>query len=166
MKPIILIGMPGAGKSTAGRLIAEKTGMNFYDTDNIIEKSENKSVNEIFEQNGEKYFRKIEAEIIQKLPKSDCVISIGGGAFETPQTRELLLKNSLVIYLEADPEIIYERIKNQTHRPLLLKNPQKKISELLKKREKNYKLAHLTVMTDNKTTEQVAKEILRCANLK
>ena len=166
MKPIILIGMAGAGKTTAGKFIAQRINMDFYDVDNLIEKSENKSINEIFKQNGEKYFRKIEAEIIQTLPESNCVISIGGGAFENPQTREYLLKNGIVIYLEANTQTIYERVKNQTHRPLLSDNPQEKITKLLNVREKNYKLAHFTVVTDNKTIEQIAVEILRCVNLK
>lgn len=166
MKSIVLVGMSGVGKSVEGEFISAKLTCKFYDTDKLIELDEGKTVSEIFLQKGEEYFRKLEREKINSLPCQNAVISIGGGAFEDIVSREYLLENFLVIYLQAQAETVFQRIKDKTDRPLLKSNPFQNIKNLLSKREKNYKLAHFTVITDNKTVEQVADEILECVNLK
>ena len=117
-----------------------------------------------FSNKGEEYFRKIEKETIRNIftPKPEnLVISLGGGALENPETREFLLDNSTVIYLKTSPKIIYERIKNNTSRPLLCDNMSvEKITEILEKREANYQSATITITTDNKTPNQIAEEII------
>ena len=164
MKTIILTGMMGAGKTTVAKVLAEKLNIKSIDIDTLIEQNEGEKISEIFSNKGEKYFREIEQCTINKIftstPKN-LVISLGGGALENSKTREFLLNNSTVIYLKTSPEIIYERIKNNTSRPLLCGNMSvEKITEILEKREANYQSATITITTDNKTPEKIADEII------
>lgn len=168
MKTIVLTGMSGSGKSTVGKFLSEKTGTFFFDIDEQIVLNEKKSINEIFAKNGENYFREIEAKTIKNIfNPENLIISLGGGAFESEQIRNFLLANSLVIYLKTSPETIWNRLKNTNDRPLLNNNMNSEsIEKLLNSRKNNYELAHFTVITDNKNIEEIASEILRCANLK
>ncbi|MBQ8668675.1 shikimate kinase [bacterium] len=161
MKTIVLTGMMGAGKTTLAEVLAQKLNIKYIDIDTLIESNEGKKIADIFTQNGETYFRKIEKETIKQITTpTDLVISLGGGALENKDTRDLLLTNTTVIYLKTSPEIIFERIKNNTSRPLLCGNMSvEKIKEILEKREANYQSATLTITTDNKTPEQIADEI-------
>lgn len=162
MKTIVLIGMMGSGKTTIGKLIGEKLTLRSIDIDVIIEQNEKRTVSEIFQNEGEKYFRNIERETIKKnFTNKDLIISLGGGAFEDQLTQELLLKNSTVIYLKTSPNVILERIKNNTNRPLL-KNQMTvgKIQSIILQRQKNYELANITILTDNKNTDKIVEEIL------
>jgi shikimate kinase len=164
MKTIILTGMMGAGKSTIAKILAEKLNIKSIDIDSLIEQNEGEKISEIFSNKGEEYFRKIEKETIENIFTSkveNLVISLGGGAFENNETREILLKKANVIYLQTSPEIIFERIKSNTERPLLCGNMSiEKISEILEKREKNYQTATYKITTDNKTPDQIAEEII------
>lgn len=162
MKTIVLIGMMGSGKTTIGKLLGEKLTLRSIDIDVIIEHNERRTVSEIFQNEGEKYFRNIERETIKKnFTNKDLIISLGGGAFEDQLTQELLLKNSTVIYLKTSPNVILERIKNNTNRPLL-KNQMtvEKIQSIILQRQKNYELANITILTDNKNTDKIVEEIL------
>lgn len=162
MKTIVLIGMMGSGKTTIGKLLGEKLTLRSIDIDVIIEQNEKRTVSEIFQNEGEKYFRNIERETIEKnFTNKDLIISLGGGAFEDQLTQELLLKNSTVIYLKTSPNVILERIKNNTNRPLL-KNQMTvgKIQSIILQRQKNYELANITILTDNKNTDKIVEEIL------
>lgn len=162
MKTIVLIGMMGSGKTTIGKLLGEKLTLRSIDIDVIIEQNEKRTVSEIFQNEGEKYFRNIERETIKKIfTNKDLIISLGGGAFEDQLTQELLLKNSIVIYLKTSPNVILERIKNNTNRPLL-KNQMtvEKIQSIILQRQKNYELANITILTDNKNTDKIVEEIL------
>lgn len=162
MKTIVLIGMMGSGKTTIGKLLGEKLTFRSIDIDVIIEQNEKRTVSEIFQNEGEKYFRNIERETIKKnFTNKDLIISLGGGAFEDQLTQELLLKNSTVIYLKTSPNVILERIKNNTNRPLL-KNQMtvEKIQSIILQRQKNYELANITILTDNKNTDKIVEEIL------
>lgn len=162
MKTIVLIGMMGSGKTTIGKLLGEKLTLRSIDIDVIIEQNEKRTVSEIFQNEGEKYFRNIERETIEKnFTNKDLIISLGGGAFEDQLTQELLLKNSTVIYLKTSPNVILKRIKNNTNRPLL-KNQMtvEKIQSIILQRQKNYELANITILTDNKNTDKIVEEIL------
>lgn len=162
MKTIVLIGMMGSGKTTIGKLLGEKLTLRSIDIDVIIEQNEKRTVSEIFQNEGEKYFRNIERETIKKnFTNKDLIISLGGGAFEDQLTQELLLKNSTVIYLKTSPNVILKRIKNNTNRPLL-KNQMtvEKIQSIILQRQKNYELANITILTDNKNTDKIVEEIL------
>lgn len=168
MKTIVLTGMSGSGKSTVGKLLSKKLGVNFVDIDEQIVLSEKKSINEIFAQNGEKYFRNLEIEIIKKyFNVENLVISLGGGAFENENIRNFLLQNSNVIYLKTSVQNLYDRIKSTTDRPLLNNNMTiGHIENILNSRKNNYELAHFSIITDNKTSEEITGEILECVDLK
>lgn len=162
MKTITLIGMMGSGKSTIGKLLSERLNIKNIDIDSLIEQNEKREISNIFKDDGERYFRKIEKETIKSnFSDSNLIISLGGGAFEDILTRELLLKSSTVIYLKTSPKVVFERIKNNTNRPLL--NNQmtiERIQAIISKREKNYELANITILTDNKKPDRIVEEIL------
>lgn len=163
MKKITLIGMMGSGKTTIGKILSEKTGFSAIDLDDFIENKENESISEIFKTKGEQYFRAVEANTIKELTQttSSQILSLGGGAFENVQTRELLLNNSVVIYLETTPVEILNRIQKTNNRPLLKNNMTiEKINEIITKRKDNYNLAHHKILTDGKTPSKIAEEIL------
>ena len=163
MRKITLIGMMGSGKTTIGKILSEQTGISAIDLDNFIENKENKSISEIFKTKGEQYFRTVEAITIKELTQttSSQILSLGGGTFENEQTRELLLKNSTVIYLETTPEEIFKRIQKTNNRPLLKNNMTiEKIFVIMTKRKNSYNLAHHKILTDGKTPSKIAEEIL------
>jgi len=162
MKTIVLIGMMGCGKTTSGKLLGEKLNIPVMDIDEQIEKSSHKTVAEIFAQDGEMFFRELEKNTIKHLFKREnLILSLGGGAFENNETRELLLNNSIVVYLKTSAQNIFARLKNNTDRPLLKNNMTVgKIQEIIDIRNKNYELAHFTISTDNKNPNQITDEIL------
>ncbi|MDU2110857.1 MAG: shikimate kinase, partial [Peptoniphilus lacydonensis] len=105
MENIILIGMPSSGKTTMGRLLSKKLNREFFDTDNLIEEEENLSVSEIFENKGEKYFRDLETKILEEVSKKNgIVIATGGGTPIKEVNRDMILQNSIVIYLNRNIE--------------------------------------------------------------
>ena len=163
MKNIVLVGLMGAGKTTVGKILAEKLKKEFIDTDELIVKEEKKSINEIFAQSGEKYFREIEKNIIEKVSQfSNKVISIGGGALENFENISNLKRNGILFYLKADIDTLEQRLKNATDRPLL-KNIElkEKLTELLNKREKNYLLSQKIINTSNvKSIDIISEEII------
>lgn len=162
MKTIVLTGMMGCGKSTVGKILADKLTAEHLEIDAIIETQENSKISEIFKIKGEAYFRQLEQKIIaENFKPENQIISLGGGAYENPQTREFLLKNSNVFYLKTSPQVIFDRIKNDTTRPLLCDNMTvENITNILIKREKNYQSATYTIDTDNKNLEQIVNEIV------
>lgn len=117
-KNIALIGMPGCGKTTIGRKLAQKLGIRFYDSDKYIEETTGKSITEIF-QNGEGYFRQLETETIKKLAlEIPCVISTGGGIVKNDENIEALKENGIIIFINRPIENIIDNI-NIKKRPLL-----------------------------------------------
>lgn len=167
MENIFLIGMMGCGKTTvANELSKLLTNYKFVDIDMEIEKSTQKKISEIFLRHGEPFFRMLETEKIKIFSKKDKqIISVGGGAFEDEQNRNLMLNSGKVVYLKASALEIFNRIKNETHRPLLRKDfSVEKIETIMKKRIKNYEKADIIVTTDYKKPEDVAEEILGVIN--
>ena len=163
MKNIVLVGLMGAGKTTVGKILSEKLKREFIDTDEMIVKSEKKSINEIFAQNGEKYFRELEKNIVLKVSQMvDKVISVGGGALENFENVSNLKHNGILFYLKADVDTLEKRLKNATDRPLLKNTMLKeKLTELLNKREKNYLLSQEIINTSNsKSTDIISEEII------
>ncbi|MBI5696302.1 MAG: shikimate kinase [Nitrospirae bacterium] len=163
MKNITLVGFMGTGKTTIGRILAKKLGFRFVDSDDAIEFDQGMSVSDIFAVYGEKYFRSVEKDVIQRLAVQDGqVISAGGGAVIDPGNVENMKKAGPVICLTAPPEVILKRVERHTHRPLLqVPDPLAKIKELLDTRAPFYAKADVTIDTSGMTPEEVATEILK-----
>ena len=163
MKNIVLVGMMGAGKTTVGEFLSAKLNRELKDIDRVIEQEQKKSIIEIFTNDGEEAFRQLESETIEKLSNmSDLIISTGGGALEKANNLSNLQKNGIIIYLKADIEELFKRVKNETQRPLLKEqDPLEVIKKLIKKRKKFYLMADITIITDNKSPEKITEEIIK-----
>ena len=139
---IILTGFMGTGKSTLGRLLAQKIGYDFVDTDIQIEKQTGQSITTLFQTQGEATFRQLESELVEELAQQEgLVIATGGGLVLNPKNVAALCQTGRIICLTASPEEILTRISKQPEtRPLLLeKDPLAKINELLRQRDVVYK---------------------------
>ena len=161
-KKIALIGMMGSGKSTISKLLSKKIKYSLAELDEIFEQEQHMSIKEYFEKFGENNFRTLETKILKtSLQKDNIILSTGGGIILKKENRDLLnQENILTIYLETSAETIYNRIQNDTTRPLLqVENPEKKIENILNKRKKYYSQARITINTDNKTIEKIVEEI-------
>jgi len=160
-KNIILTGFMGVGKTSVGTQLAKDLGYAFVDTDKLIEADQNLTITAIFAKYGEPYFREVEAKIIQQVMAGENqVVSTGGGAVIWDMNRDAFKKAGLVVCLTAPPDTIFDRIKHETHRPLLqTADPRAKIKELLDSREKFYSQADLCIDTSQKTVIDVIKEI-------
>ncbi len=156
----ILIGPPGAGKTTVGMLLAEKLGVSFTDTDAEIESAAGKPVGDIFVEDGEPAFRELErAAVATALASSDGVVAVGGGAVMDPRTRESL-RGRRVVYLETGFAVAAQRVGLGQARPLLLRNPRGTLKALLDQRLPVYsQLAWITVGTDDADPGQLADEL-------
>ncbi len=119
IKRIYLIGLPGAGKSTIGEFIANELNWKFIDLDAQIEEAEGKEISEIFEQEGEEYFRAIERNELRALISRKVVISAGGGTPCYHSNMDWINGNGFSIFLNPPKEVLIERLKNTTHRPLI-----------------------------------------------
>ncbi len=152
----------GVGKTTVGKIVAKKQGMEFIDTDENIEKKCSMSISEIFKEKGEKFFRVVEEkEVLKSLKKNNCVIALGGGAFINENIRNSILKNAISIWLDVDLKTLNKRIKWNKKRPLLNEeNNQEKINKLYSERKDIYKLANHRINCDNLDKENIAKKII------
>ncbi|MBQ9391134.1 MAG: shikimate kinase [Lachnospiraceae bacterium] len=159
---IYLIGFMGVGKSTVAKMLSDKLDFELIDTDIEIEKRENRSINEIFSQEGEEYFREKEKELIEELSKKDnMIISCGGGIIKSDVNIANMKKSGSVVLLEASPEIIYNRVKDDNNRPLLVSNPGiEGIRKLMKEREESYNKAFTHKVDASKTPVQVVNDII------
>jgi shikimate kinase len=158
---IILTGFMGAGKTSVGVRLAKDLGYAFVDTDGLIEADQRTTVAAIFSSFGEAYFRDVETRIIrQVLEGGDQVIATGGGAVIREENRKAFRERGMTICLAARPETVYERVRQETHRPLLqVPDPLARIRELLAGREQFYRQADLVIETDGKTVDEVISEI-------
>lgn len=161
-KNIFLIGFMGCGKSTMARMLATELSMELIEMDETIEKEENRTINEIFATDGEQYFRDLESALIVRIgEKGNGIVSCGGGAILREENVVNMKKNGKVIYLEATPETIFERVRYSTNRPLLNGNMNVEyISELMSKRVDKYKQAADVILSvDGKTKDAIVQEI-------
>jgi len=158
---VALIGFMGAGKTSVGRLVAENLGFEFLDTDELIQSRIGRTIADIFAKEGEPAFRALEKQVVQELSTRDrTVISTGGGLPTNAGNLTALKSFALVVCLWASPEKIWERVRNQSHRPLLHDtDPQKKIRELLAAREPFYKQADVLINTDLRSVREAAQQI-------
>ncbi|MGO8836832.1 MAG: shikimate kinase [Limisphaerales bacterium] len=159
---LALIGFMGAGKTAAGRLAAEQLHFEYLDTDELIQSRAGRTITEIFTTDGEPAFRRMESELVAELAgRTRTVISTGGGLPLNPQNLAGLKTHALVVCLWASPEKIWERVRNQTHRPLLHDaDAQRKIRELLAAREPAYKQADVLINTDIRSVREVAQQVV------
>ena len=158
---ITLCGMMGCGKSSVGKSLANKFNFKFIDTDKLIEKKVKKPIKNIFDEDGENFFRRLEERIIvDVLSKKNTIISLGGGAVVNKNIRELIKINSYNIYLQVKNDILSKRLTNSKNRPLILnKDLNKTLNELIKKRQKFYLNADLIINNENSLNEAVKKII-------
>jgi len=147
---ITLCGMMGSGKSTVGKILAKKLKYEFKDIDKIIEAKTNKSINRIFEEEGEKYFRDLEEKTtIEILENEKTVISLGGGAIVNDNINKSIKKNSYNIYLNVNIDILKKRLENSKSRPLIkTRNLHLILTKLIKNRENFYKKADLIIVNE------------------
>ena len=161
---IVLVGMPASGKTTIGKLLEQRlSSYTLIDTDALIERTSGMRISEIFEKYSEDYFRKLEYDTIKLVCSNGTnkIISIGGGAFENPDTRGTLLRFGKVFYLKSDLDVLYYRISKDSSRPLLNnENPRLVLENLLKKREQNFLKAHYVVDTSSMNEEDIVETIL------
>ncbi len=159
-KNIILTGMMGSGKTSVGLELAKILECDFFDLDEIIEKKYGK-ITQIFKDKGENYFREIETSELKNFKNNGAfVLSTGGGAVLKEENLEILKSLGEVFYLSANAQTIYDRVKEQTQRPLLnTKDPKKTIEDILSSRLEKYEKSGEKIVTDNKNIEQIAREI-------
>tara|TARA_B100000965_G_C19308830_1_gene633625 strand:+ start:43 stop:564 length:522 start_codon:yes stop_codon:yes gene_type:complete len=161
-KNIVLIGMMAAGKTTIGFKLARNLNYSFVDLDNEIEKLENEKIVDIFQNKGEKYFRKIEEKLsLNLLEENKCVISFGGGTFLNENIRKKIKKNSYSFWLSWKIKTILDRISKNKKRPLALKLNNKDLTNLYRERIKFYSLSDFKIDCENKNKNEIIKDIIK-----
>lgn len=157
---VVLVGAPGAGKSTVGRLLAQRLGRPFIDVDQVIAEREGREISEIFAVDGEAHFRAIERDTTIELLGADDVVSLGGGAVLTEEIREAL-NGHQVIWLQVSLSNAAKRVGLNVARPLLLGNVRARLRQLLTERLPLYEsVSTIRVDTDEKSTEEVVEAIV------
>ena len=159
---LALVGFMGAGKTSVGRIVAEQLHFEFLDTDELIQTRTGRTIADIFARDGEPAFRELERQVVRELSeRKSTLISTGGGLPTNPENMQSLKEHALVACLWASPEKIWERVRNQSHRPLLNDpDPQKKIRDLLAIRAPFYREADVLINTDLRSAREVAQQIV------
>ena len=163
MPPIILIGPPGAGKTSVGKALAKKLSLNFLDSDKVVEEKSGKSISEIFITDGEPAFREMErSAVIDLIENQDGVIALGGGSVMDIEVSKRLMPMANVVFLDVSISNAAPRVGFNRDRPLLLGNPRQQWIALMEKRRSTYEaLAKARVSTDNKKPVEVVEEIVK-----
>lgn len=160
---IVLVGLMGAGKTSVGRRLAKRLDLPFFDADQEIEKAAGCSIDEIFSRHGEAAFRSGERRVIARLlDGGGHVLATGGGAFMDPETRAAIRERGISIWLNAELEVLLERVLRRDNRPLLKQgNPEQILRALLAERSPVYALADLTVTSGQGPHEDVVEQIVK-----
>lgn len=160
-RPIVLVGMMGAGKTTVGRRLAARLGRRFIDSDEEIEKAAGMSIEDIFATRGEADFRAGEVRVIARLLKEpDIVLGTGGGAFINAETRDLVKDAAVSVWIKADFDLLFARVSRRANRPLLkTANPRETLKKLIEARYPIYAEADVTVVSRDVPQDQVAAEV-------
>ena len=166
MKNIVIIGFMGTGKTQTAKALADELSLEYVSVDELIEKKEDRSINDIFREDGEKYFRAVEKEIVKEVSEGENqVIDAGGGVVLDEENMKNLKKSGIVICLWASPEVIHERTKEHGHRPLLnVEDPEGKIRDLLDERKPFYEKADEHIDTSDMDLQSVVSNIKEILN--
>lgn len=159
---LVLIGLMGAGKSAIGRRLALRLDLPFLDADHEIEAAADKSIAEIFQDDGEPYFRDREEKVIERLlSEGPLILATGGGAFMSEVTRQNIAQYGVSLWLKADLDILMERVSRRSHRPLLqTEDPRAVMQSLIDQRYPVYALADITIESRDVLHEVIIEEII------
>lgn len=162
-RPIVLVGLMGAGKSTVGRRLAKRLGLPFVDTDAAIEDATGQPWGELFERYGEAAYRDGERRLVARIVDGDVrVISTGGGVFVDPATRELLNERAITVWLDAPVDVLADRTSRRDTRPLLRNGDAKQTLEQLSKQESpSYAEAHIHIKSGGGAHRDVVEAIIK-----
>ena len=164
MENIYLVGMMGSGKTSSGKALAKLLSVRFVDLDEQITEHAGRSINDIFETDGEPHFRKMESDLLLRVSRGkDQVVATGGGIVLSSTNRHEMKNTGRVFYLKTSLEVLWERVRDKRDRPLLSSsNPRKTLEELYLERTPLYETSSEKVfLTDQKLPEEVAQEIYR-----
>lgn len=161
-RPIVLVGMMGAGKTTVGKRLAARLGRTFVDSDDEIEKAAGMSINDIFASHGEADFRAGEARVIARLLKDrNIVLGTGGGAFMNGETRTLVKHEAVSVFITAEFEVLFQRVSRRSNRPLLkTADPRATLKGLIDQRYPIYAEADVTVVSRDVPQDAVATDAI------
>lgn len=163
-KPIVMVGMMGAGKSAVGRTLAQTIGVPFIDSDDEIERAAAMSIAEVFARDGEAFFRARESEVLRRLlAAGPGVIATGGGAFLAAENRAAISSAGVSVWLRADLDLLWERVRHKPTRPLLqTADPRGTLARLYAEREASYATADLVVDGDpDYTLPEMTRQVIR-----
>ena len=163
-KIIVLVGIMGAGKSTVGKILADRLGMRFVDADQEIERAAGCTITDFFEKYGEVEFRKGEERVISRILAGEpCVLATGGGAFMSEATRLLIKKMAISVWLRVSFEVLAKRLEKRSDRPLLqTTDPQQTLKALIKKRYPIYNDADFIVDAENDGVDITVSKVIEC----
>ena len=159
---VVLVGMMASGKSSIGKVLSKTMNIPFLDVDKEIELHEKRSVKSIFENSGERYFRKLESKIIIEnlKEKKSTVIALGGGAFLNAAVRRNVNEKSISVWLDLNIETIITRVKKNQNRPLVENKSDKEIMKIYEKRLKYYEMSKIHIDCNKKNKTECAEEII------
>ncbi len=163
-KPVALVGMMGAGKTAVGQALARRLGVPFVDSDSEIVKAANMSIAEIFERDGEPFFRLKERQVLRRLITGEpAILSTGGGAYLASENREIISRNGVAVWLKVDIATLWSRVRHKDTRPLLrTADPRATLERIASEREPVYALADLTAEADpSYSVADMAEEVTR-----
>ena len=161
-RTVAIVGLMGAGKSAIGKRLAQRLGLAFVDADNEIERAAGCTIAEIFEKYGEAEFRQGERRVISRLlDEPPHVLSTGGGAYMDAETRRLMHEKALTVWLRAELDVLYERVKKRSHRPLLKQGePREILARLMEQRYPIYAEADIVVESTAQPADRTTEEVI------
>ncbi len=159
MKSVYLCGFMGCGKSTVGKILAEKLGCGFYDMDEYIVEREKMKIPQIFAEKGEKYFRETETAVIGELAGMGGIIACGGGAMLKKENASIASENGVIIYIDVPFEICYGRISGDRNRPIVMNNTKEELEFIYDSRVPVYKENSTFTVSGGGSAEEIADRI-------
>ena len=161
-RSIVLVGMPGSGKSAVGRRLAARLALGFADADEEIERAAGKPITDIFKEHGEAYFREGERKVIARLLRAGPqVLATGGGAFMSVETQESIRRDGISVWLKAELPLLLRRVLKRNNRPLLADDPEGAMRRLMEARYPTYAKADVTVESHDLPHEAIVAEVVR-----